>query len=130
MALSISLTNSIGIVTKYHRILKVEIYKNKAICTVGSYADKSYRDSEKKRIEDEYTRINNMYEERVKNGDLNPEFDRSIQLFNVAKEEEKAPMAIDLEDYEIPFESSNEISFKTIYKLLKKEDKFKDATDC
>lgn len=134
MALGKTIKSANGILMTYHRIDHFETSQDLTIF-VKSYADESYRLSEKKAIED-VTKSNELRsrisEEMNKRG--TDEYDEEL-IKKLTEEANKLgfPTIIDVSiltrQFQYPLDKTREFSYHTFYDWLKSEDIFKDAED-
>lgn len=132
MAINKEITKESGLITKYHRILKIAINynKNQSIITLEDYTSEDYRnkaklaDETRAKIQDLYTKLETATEDEV-----------VLALTNKIQEAQFANAELLNTDYSI---SRREISldyipedttFSGFYEEIKKMEEFKDGLD-
>ena len=133
MALNCELTDTKGITTKYHKIQSINITDCIRV-TLASYSDESFREEEKK-IKKNKEKKKDLQDKLCYEKTKDQDEKTKEKIEKLSEEIESLPInevdnVVNQFDYVIPLSDTDSFSFSSIYEQLKKEDKFKDATDC
>ena len=132
MALKKAITDAKGITTEYHMIDGIKVMADRVEVTFKSYISEEYREKEKA-ITDNLL-IKADLEQQLLEASVAEEPDEElIEALNqqiASLDTEQKDCSVGTMRYRIPFDKEKNISFKDIYKWLRKEATFADAVDC
>lgn len=132
MALKKAITDTKGITTEYHMIDGIQVMADRIEVTFKSYISEEYREKEKA-ITDNLL-IKADLEKQLLEASVAEEPDEElIEALNqqiASLDTEQKDCSVGTMRYRIPFDKEKNISFKDIYKWLRKEATFADAVDC
>lgn len=132
MALKKAITDAKGITTEYHMIDGIQVMSDRIEVTFKSYINEEYREKEKAITENLLIKADleqQLLEESVKE-EPDEELIEALNQQTASLDIEQKDCSVGTMRYRIPFDKEKNISFKDIYKWLRKEATFADAVDC
>ena len=132
MALKKAIQDTRGITTEYHMIDGMKVMADRVEVTFKSYISEEYREKEK--AIDNNLLIKADLEQQLLEESVKEEVDEElIEALNqqiASLDTEQKDYSAGTMTYRIPFNKEENLSFKDIYKWLRKEATFADAVDC
>lgn len=132
MALKKAITDVKGVTTEYHMIDGIKVMADRLEVTFKSYISEEYREKEKAITENILIKAEleqQLLEESVKE-EPDEELIEALNQQIASLDTEQKDYSAGIMTYRIPFNKEENLSFKDIYKWLRKEATFADAVDC